>query len=359
MLISLAKLCTAFNLTPDELAELRQVLPTKPVIEPYRLLIDPKDRFGQENDAPQEFTEELASVHATKYVSKVLWTPQIREKTVNLVLGQLLEMYREMESDYGVRQEWPSLAAEWGKPIYYGILTSYIDGSVFSLREQLLNNLKGSYLLFSLVPLEEAALLLYMAKFPLRQEVKGLTREQYQEIIARLNPPAEPTDDAPVPLVSAGAEPVEDVLTPAAQAEPEPAPVTEKETRRLPVAALLNAIRAEAEICGLDQKYYVKTDRSIRYWLRGIHTPAGFSESVLSDLASITDFAKKYIAAAVAGGSSELAANAKKEVAFNEQLHGVQLETVEDAELMMDALKEAAERLPSESGVTTKRRPKR
>ena len=123
--------------------------------------------------------------------------------------------------------------------------------------------------------------------------------------------------------------------------------------------SLLNAIRAEAEIYGLDQKYYVKTDRTIRNWLRGIHTPACFSESVLLDLASITDFAKKYIAAAVAAGSSELAANAKKEVAFNDHLHGMNLYTAEDAELMMDALKEATERLPSESGVTTKRRPKR
>lgn len=320
-------------------------------------MINPKDRTGLENDPPQEFTDELATFYAKKYVPKVLWTPDIRENTVNRVLAQLLEMYREMESDYGVQQEWPALAAEWGKPLYYGILSSFVDGSAYTLREQLFNNLKGSYLLFSLVPLEEAAILMYTAKFPLRQEVKGLTKEHYQEITAKLTAATEPVEDAPVdPIASAGPEPIED--TPVLD-EPEPAPVPEKETRRLPIAALLNAIKAEAESYGLDRKHYVTTDRSIRNWLKGNHTPAGFSESVLSDLDSITAFAQKYIAAAVAGGSSELAANAKKEMAFNEHLHGVKLETAEDAELMMSALKEAAEHLPSENGLTTKRRLKR
>jgi hypothetical protein len=42
------------------------------------------------------------------------------------------------------------------------------------------------------------------------------------------------------------------------------------------------------------------------------HTPAGFTESLSSDLASITDFAKKYIAAVMADGSSELTATPKK-----------------------------------------------
>lgn len=346
MLISLGKLCTAFNLTPNELGELCQVLPTKPVIEISRLLIDPKDRLGLENNPPQELTEELLSSHAKKYASKVFWVPRIRGKVVNLALGHLLEMYREMESDYGIRQEWPALAAEWGRPQYYGILTSYIDGTVFALRDELLNNLKGSYLLFSLVSLEEAALLMFTAKYPLRQEVKGLTREYYQELIAGFNhnQPVASEEDTPIPL---------------ATEESERDQIPEKTSRRLPIAALLNAIKDEADIHGLDKKYYVRTDRTIRNWLNGTHTPAGFSEAILSDLDSISDFAKKYIETAVAAGSSELAANAKKEVAFNDNLHGVKLETVEDAELMMEALKEATEHLPGGSGVATKRRIKR
>lgn len=37
--------------------------------------------------------------------------------------------------------------------------------------------------------------------------------------------------------------------------------------------------------------------------------------------------------------------NAKKEVAFNDHLHGMKLETAEDAESMMDALKDTSKQL--------------
>jgi hypothetical protein len=132
------------------------------------------------------------------------------------------------------------------------------------------------------------------------------------------------------------------------------------EQRRLPLSTMLNVIKAEADTYGLDKKYYVTTDRTIRNWLKGTSTPpSGFSAEVLSSLEAIAEFAQKYIEAVVAAGSSELAANAQKEVSFNEQLHGIKLETADDAELMMDALKDASKHLAggSKPVVKRKRRP--
>jgi hypothetical protein len=70
-------------------------------------------------------------------------------------------------------------------------------------------------------------------------------------------------------------------------------------------------------------------------------------------------FAKKYIEAAVAAGSSELAANAKKEVAYNDQFHGTTLATAEDFDLMEEALKNAKNHFLGENKPEVKRRRKR
>jgi hypothetical protein len=48
--ISLAKLCTAFNRTPDDLAALREVPPAKPVVQLGRLLMYLKERLGRKTN---------------------------------------------------------------------------------------------------------------------------------------------------------------------------------------------------------------------------------------------------------------------------------------------------------------------
>ncbi len=68
--------------------------------------------------------------------------------------------------------------------------------------------------------------------------------------------------------------------------------------------------------------------------------------AVLESEENIQNFAVGYIKNIMAAGSSELAANAKKEVRFTEALHGLVLETAEDALLMAEACQDLTERLP-------------
>lgn len=60
MLISLAKLYAAFNLSPQDLGELLHLLPNQPVIPLRRLIIDPTELRGRENEPPLKFSFELA-----------------------------------------------------------------------------------------------------------------------------------------------------------------------------------------------------------------------------------------------------------------------------------------------------------
>lgn len=122
------------------------------------------------------------------------------------------------------------------------------------------------------------------------------------------------------------------------------------------IPALLRAINDEADKHGLPAQYYVKSDRAIRYWLDGKAAPDGFSADVLMSQDARIDFARKYIEAAVAKGSSELDANAKKNVALNIDFHAASLKTPEDALLMSEAYKDLAKTLPGGNATRKQRR---
>jgi len=351
MLISLGKVCTAFNLTPNEINELWQSLPTKPVIKLDRLKIDPLDREIHKEFPMVESNDIIMTINADRYAERLTW-PGLRRRTVEFVLEHLLEMYREREFEEGIQLEWNDLAARWRHEQFYGLVFSRLGGHVAKLKKEVHSSLKSSYVFFSYVQLDEVVQFMYNSAYPFRQEVKGLTKERYQEIIDRFQaPPPDEEEALAVPDEAPSEPPI--VAAPAVEVP------AKNETRRLPVSALLNVIKAEADTYGLEKKYYVTTDRTIRNWLKGTSTPPpGFSAEVLLSLEAIAEFAQKYIEAAVAAGSSELAANAKKEVAFNDQLHGIKLETAEDAELMMDALKDASKHLSGGNKSKVKRKHK-
>lgn len=354
MLISLGKISTAFNLTPNEIHELWHSLPTQPVIKLDRLKIDPDDREIHKKIPFVESNDIIMNINADRYAERLKW-PGLRRRTVDFVLEHLLEMYREREYEDGIQSEWNDFAVRWRHEQFYGLIFSRLRGHVAELQKEVHTALKSSYVFFSCVQLDEVVQRMRESAYPLRQEVKGLTRARYQELIDKLQAP--PPAPAKEQTITAHLEAISENL-PALPIVIEASPVSGQ--RRLPISTLLNVIKAEADTYGLDKKYYVTTDRSIRNWLNGTSTPPpGFSAETLSSLEAIAEFAQKYIEAAVAAGSSELAANAKKEVAFNQQLHGIKLETADDAELMMDALKDASKRLSggSTSAVKRKRRP--
>lgn len=113
------------------------------------------------------------------------------------------------------------------------------------------------------------------------------------------------------------------------------------ESARLPIRLLLEAIKAEADKRKL-LSGYIKTDRAVRTWLNGSSpSKCGFTAETLRSQKAIDEFAKIYIASIISSGSSELAANAKKNVTLNEGLSQLKVETPEDVLL----LKEAAEDL--------------
>lgn len=352
MLISLGKVCTAFNLTPNEINELWHSLPSKPVIKLDRLKIDPLDLEIHKELPMVESNDVIITINADRYSERLTW-PGLRRRTVEFVLDHLLEMYKEREFEEGIRLEWNDLAARWRHEKFYGLVFSRLGGHVAELKREVYAALKSSNVFFSYVQLDEVVRFMHKSAYPLRQEVKGLTRERYQEIIERLQTLL--PDEEGALVVVPDEVPPEPPLTATSITE---VPV-KSEPRRLPVSTLLNVIKAEAETYGLDKKYYVTTDRTIRNWLKGASTPPpGFSAEVLLSLEAIAEFAQKYIEAAVAAGSSELAANAKKEVAFNDHLYGIKLETAEDADLMMEALKDASKHLSDRNKPQVKRKRK-
>lgn len=133
-----------------------------------------------------------------------------------------------------------------------------------------------------------------------------------------------------------------------------------KPAGRLPISRLLAAIRAEAERQGLERRHYVASDRTIRNWLSGATAaPPGFSAAVLETQEALGNFAAAYISARLATGSSELAANAKKEVRFVDGFHGLRVETPEDALLAAEAFRDLAERFPGGKTPAKTRKAKR
>lgn len=348
MLISLAKLYTAFNLSPQELADLLHLLQTPAVIPLKRLIIDPTELRGREHEPPLELSSELSSEYAKRYTRRVFGIPRARRRLVDQVLKHLLDLFYELELGHDALKEWEPISTRWTNDCFYTIIMCYINGCLWVLRNEIYELLEASYLFFSMVSLEEAVQLLYRSTYPLHREVKGLTRERFQELVEK-KPEEALKEDHPLLTNNEVLPELLNGETPA-----------EKRQRRMPIRALLSAIKAEADKHGLDKKFYVTTDRTIRNWLsEASSAPPGFSEAVLSSLESISDFAQKYIEICVAAGSSELAANAKKEVAFNDQLHGLKLETVEDFDLMEDALKDAKNHVLGVNKSGLKRRPKR
>jgi len=109
---------------------------------------------------------------------------------------------------------------------------------------------------------------------------------------------------------------------------------------RLPIPRLLKAIKDEADNRGLS-KGYVTSDRTVRNWLNGSSPPkCSFTAEVLRNQETINEFAKTYIADVIGSGSSELAANAKKEITLNEGFHQLKAETPEDVVLLKESIDE-------------------
>jgi hypothetical protein len=354
MLISLGKISTAFNLTPTEINELwRHSWPTKPVIKLDKLLIDPLDREIHKEFPMVESNDIVIAIKADRYSDRLIY-PGLRRRTVEFALDHLLEMYREREIEEDMRQEWNDLAARWRHEKYYGLIIPRLIGHVKNLQKELHVFLKMSYIFFSCVELEEAVRVMHKSAYPLKREVKGLTRDRYQEFVDNLQAPPLEEERTPAPYF----EP------PPENPPPEPTiiePAPQSGQRRLPISVLLKAIQAEAEAYGLGKKYYATTDRTIRNWLNGpTAPPPDFSPEVLSSLESIAEFAKKYIEAIVAKGSSELPANAKKTVAFNEHTrrHLPNVETAEDAALVSEAYNDLNKALlAKEKGLQSGKKP--
>ena len=331
MLISLGKLFTAFKLTPDDMVDLRTLLPTRPVIPIDRLLIDPDDRVAFKGDSLLEVTDDLIFQYATKYSSQVKKQPLPRKRLVELVLEHLLATYRELESEHGLRVEFTEIAAGWRNEHLYGLLVPRADGSLATLKTEVFNNLSGSYVFFSYVVLDEAVQFLYGNYYPFHCEVKGLTRERYQDIVNRYFTAltAEPAIESPAEIESPFEAQLEEI-------DPQARP------KGIKPSVLVRAIKDEAICQGLDESYAV-TVRTIWNWRNNVTAPpTDFSEEVMKSKDAATAFAKKYIEYKVAEGSSELAANAKKEVSYNPQFHGVEVETPEDALILADSFRDLA-----------------
>ena len=203
MLISLAKLFTSFNLSPQDLADLLRLLPT-PLIPPNRLIIDPAEMRGRENEPPLEFSSELASEYAKRYAKRVFSIPRIRRHLVEHVLKHLLDMYYELEFTHDSLREWEALSARWKNDDFYTILWGYLNGRLLILKREICEQLEGSYVFFSMVDLEEAVRILHACAYPLHKEVKGLTRERYQEIVEKIL--AEPAEEDRAPMTSNDAQ---------------------------------------------------------------------------------------------------------------------------------------------------------
>ena len=356
MLISIGKLYTAFKLAPADLDDLRTLLPTRPVIPVNRLIIDPAERTASKCDVSLELTDELISHYAGHYASKVYKLPRARKRIVELVLDQLLDMYRELEFEDGIRLEWNELSASWRNENFYGLLLPYAQGLLSSLREAIYYQLRGSYIFFSLVDLDEAVQFLYGNYYPFHREVKGLTRERFQEILARYftlpisGPETSPgavtnlSNQVP-PENDTHTEKVEGVL-PAQSLNP---PIESQTALKAPAepkgikpSVLIRAIKKEAARQGLDESYGI-TVRTLWNWRNnGSTPPTFFSEEVMQSEVAALEFARKFIEQKVNEGSSELAANAKKEVAYNPQTHGVTVDTPEDALLVAESYKDLA-----------------
>jgi hypothetical protein len=347
MLIPMGKLYTAFNLTSDEMVEVLSLLPTPPVIPVAWLILDPKEQNSAEVTSSIPFTFDLAHEYAAHYASKATKIYPTRTRMLNLVLEHLVRMNQILEKDIS-DDEMTRIKNRWFDEKYNGIFSNFI-GVTKQLADEIRDFLCGAYPFFAQVELEEAVLLMHEISYPLATEVKGLTRERYNSIVQnRTITPKWRGIGADMPQN-------ESVMLKEA--------VLDTEMDSLPrgaIPSLLKAIETEATQHGLNSKHYVTTPRTIRNWLKKPSSaPAGFSRDILLSAEDMAIFAKKYIAAEVARGSSELAANAKREVAFNSQYHGVVPDTAEDAFMLAEAYSDYALTLPRGKETETRRKAKR
>ena len=361
MLIHVGKIYTAFNLTPREMWEVLDILDTPAMIWPASFYIDPDERKKHQGEAGIPFTHELAQEYADSQTRNILkfWGP--RESTIRLIVDHLVEMTQVMEKESSP-QEWSQLTSRWLDPRNEGLVYEVLGrmtGDLKILEREVNSHLAGSYTFFAFVELEEVVALMHQLAYPLKHEVKGLTREAYQRIVQSHFVAASDEAVADGPQVEASTARSEQTIDASLNEQQRenssgdnPELATNSDKAKIPrgaIPALLRAINDEADKHGLSTQYYVKSDRAIRYWLDGKATPDGFSADVLMSQETRIDFARKYIEAAVAKGSSELDANAKKNVALNPDFHAVNLKTPEDALLMSEAYKELAKTLPGGS----------
>ena len=372
-MISIGKLYTAFKLAPADLDDLRTLLPTRPVIPVNRLIIDQAERGASECDASLELTDELISQYAGHYASKVYKLPRARKRIVELALDQLLDMYRELEFEEGIRLEWNELSASWHSENFYGLLLPYAQGLLSSLREAIYYQLRGSYIFFSLVDLDEAVQFLYGNYYPFHREVKGLTRERFQEISARyFTLPISGSEISPEAVTNLSNQtPLEDDIQTEridgelpsqslnSPVETQATPQSPAEPKGIKPSVLIRAIKKEAVRQGLDESYGI-TVRTLWNWRnKGSTPPIYFSEEVMQSEAAALEFARKFIEEKVSEGSSELAVNAKKEVAYNSQTHGVTIDTPEDTLLVAESFKDLALSMKGGKEAEKKRKAKR
>ena len=229
--------------------------------------------------------------------------------------------------------------AGWGK-VRAALLANFNNHSgqvSASAHQSLWHYFKASLISLSMVDRSEALKFLYDSGLAFQKQAKNISLENYETIIASASTLNDLENEKNSPSGLAGG----------------------LKKNRLPISCLLGAIRDEAERQGLSKKDYVSSDRTIRNWLSASTSPPpGFSELIFESTESIATFAASYIKRILDSGSSQLVKNAKKEVQFVDGLHGVVLETPEDALMMAEACRELADRLPGGKATESPRKGK-
>ncbi len=356
MLISVGKVYTAFNLTPHETIDMMDALDTAPVIWPPDLYIDPEERSKHLEESVIPFSHELAQEYADLQTKSILKLVGPREKIIQNAINHLMEMTQILEKE-DTPQEWNALTARWLHGYHDSLiyeLVSRLTGTLKKLEREINAYVAGSYTFLSLVELEEVVLLMEQIAYPLKQEVKGLTRAVYEQIVESHHDSEDSGDADNIDgAVRVDSDDKSCEIPPAPGQEPPP---KKGSVRRGAVPDLLKAIRDEAEKHSLPEKYFVTSDRTIRNWLNDRGAPDGFSVEVLATQEAIVGFAQLYVERELAKGSSELAANAKKEVALNPSYHAANKYTPEDAMLISEAYKDYANTLSGGTKPDNRRR---
>ena len=247
MLIAIGKIFTAFNLTPHETIEMMELLGTPPVIWPPYLYVDPEERKKHLEESVISFSRELAQEYADLQTKPILKLVGPREKIIQNAINHLMEMTQIMEKE-GSPQEWNTLTSRWLHGYHDSLIyevVSCLSGTLKKLEREINTYVAGSYTFFSFVELEEVVLLMDDLAYPLKQEVKGLTRAVYDQIV-KANHDSDYSDDAH--NINDATEIDSEKGSCEAPDTPDEEPSPKKNSvRRGAVPALLKAIRDEAE----------------------------------------------------------------------------------------------------------------